>query len=130
MSPYPKAINPEMVGEYDALCKSGGGYFYDEVLEYRVWCHPAEGAPEDFEGGDYYYPFETYEDALVFSKSRPGAEKPLVLIRQLEYINEPEDNVFAHIKAERIAEWQVQWLENSKRQADSIEKFLTEKNLK
>ena len=30
------AINPEMVGEYDAHCFSGGGYFYDQVLEYRV----------------------------------------------------------------------------------------------
>jgi hypothetical protein len=126
MSKFPKAIKPEMVGEYDAFCHSGGGYFYDEVLEYRVWCHPADGAPDDFEDGDYYYPFETYEEALAFSESRAGAEKPLVLIKQLEHVNEPEEGIFFHVKAERITEWQVQWLEDSKRQPDSIVKFLAE----
>jgi hypothetical protein len=128
MSKFPKAINPEMVGEYDAFCHSGGGYFYDEVLEYRVWCHPAEGAPDDFEDGDYYYPFETYEEALAFSEGRPGAEKPLVLIKQLEHVNEPEEGKFFHVKAERITEWQVKWLEHSKRGADSIIQFLAEKS--
>jgi hypothetical protein len=39
---YPNVINPSKVGTYPALVKSGGGYFYDEVLEYRVWVHPTE----------------------------------------------------------------------------------------
>ena len=34
--PYPPAAYPEKVGTYPALCHSGGGYFYDDVLEYRV----------------------------------------------------------------------------------------------
>ena len=33
---YPNAIDPDMVGEYPALAKAGGGYVWDEVLEYRV----------------------------------------------------------------------------------------------
>lgn len=130
MSKFPKAIKPEMVGEYDAFCYSGGGYFYDEVLEYRVWCHSAEGAPDDFEDGDYFYPFETYEEALAFSESRADAEKPLVLVRQNEYIGESELGQFEHFKEERITEWQVEWLADSKREADSIVKFLEENNKK
>ena len=128
MSQYPKAINPEMVGEYDWFCHSGAGYFYDEVLEYRVWCHPERGAPDENEGGDYCNAFVSYEEALAFSKSTKGAEKPLVLIRQLESINEPQPAAFEHSKVERITEWQVEWLEGSKRKSDSIANFLAEKN--
>jgi hypothetical protein len=129
MSQYPTAINPEMVGEYDLFCHSGGGYFYDEVLEYRVWCHPEMGASDEFEGDDYCNAFETYEEALAFSESTTGAEIPLVLIKQYETINEPTPNTFIHTKEERVTEWQVQWLEGAKREVDSIEKFLLEKNL-
>lgn len=126
MSQYPKAIKPEMVGEYPALAKSGAGYFYDEVLEYRVWCHPERGAPDEYEGDDYFYAFETYEEAQKFSDDTQGAENPLVLIRQLESIDEPQTGVFLHHKKERVTEWQVAWLEGSKREDNSIEKFLAE----
>ena len=128
MSQYPIAINPEMIGEYEWLCHSGAGYFYDEVLEYRVWCHPEMGAPDEFDGDDYCNAFASYEEALVFSQSTKGAEKPLVLIRQLESINEPQPAVFEHSNVERITEWQVEWLEGSKRESDSIANFLAEKN--
>jgi hypothetical protein len=128
MSQFPTAINPEMVGEYDWFCHSGGGYFYDEVLEYRVWCHPQWGAPDEFDGDDYCNAFETYEDALAFSESTTGAEKPLVLIRQYETIDEPTPNAFVHVKELRVTEWQVEWLECSKREADSIIQFLAEKS--
>jgi len=37
-------MNPNKVGTYPALAKSGAGYFYDEILEYRVWIHPADGS--------------------------------------------------------------------------------------
>lgn len=40
MSHYPAAIDSALVGTYPAHTKSGGGYFYDDVLEYRVWCRP------------------------------------------------------------------------------------------
>ena len=128
MSQYPVAINPSLVGEYDALTKSGGGYFYDEVLEYRVWCHPERGAPDEHGGDDYFQAFETYEEAKAFSDATAGAENPLVLVRQHEHVNEPKPNEFIHVKSERIAEWQVQWLlEDTKRMPDSIAKFLAEK---
>lgn len=126
MSQYPTAIKPEMVGEYDWFCHSGAGYFYDEVLEYRVWCHPEHGATDENDGDDYCNAFETYEEALAFSQSTKVAEKPLVLVRQIERINEPSPNVFLHFKEQRITEWQVAWLDGSKREADSIAKFLAE----
>ena len=59
-----------MVGEYSPHAYAGGGIFWDEVLEYRVWCHPDAG-------GDYYYPFESAEVALAFSRQESRAGKPL-----------------------------------------------------
>ncbi len=47
-----------------------------------------------------------------------------MLIRQWEWINEPNPGQFVHMKGERIAEWRVEWLPDSKRQPDSIERFL------
>src|SRR5690349_12673415 len=68
-SRYPTAVDPSKVGSYPALTKSGGGYFYDDVLEYRVWIYPKGG------GDDYYRAFPSYESALKFSKSVSTAEK-------------------------------------------------------
>lgn len=36
MSKYPEVKNKDLVGTYPASAKSGGGYVWDEVLEYRV----------------------------------------------------------------------------------------------
>ncbi|MBE0436969.1 MAG: GCN5 family acetyltransferase [Methylomicrobium sp.] len=127
MSQYPPALEPELVGKYPAMVKSGAGYFFDDVLEYRVWCHPERGASDEFEGEDYYYAFETYEEALCFSGATEGAEEPLVLIRQHEWINEPQPNLYIHEKGERIAEWQVAWLSGSKRLPGAIEEFIRER---
>ena len=121
---YPDAIDPEMVGKYPALVKSGAGYFFDHVLEYRVWCHPERGAPDECEGDDYYYAFDTYNEALEFSKNSEGSEEPIVLIRQIEWINEPEKGVFVHKKGERIAEWHVEWLSPGSRKPGDIEAFI------
>lgn len=104
---YPDAIDPNRVGKYPIYVNSGGGIYYDEVLEYRVWIHPP--------GEDVYYrAFVTYEEALGFSKSTPNSEKPLVLVSQEEHINEPEPGKYIHIKKPRITEWLPEWLENSK----------------
>jgi putative acetyltransferase len=54
MTNYPKAKDPNLVGEYPALVNSGGGYVWGDVLEYRVWCNPENGAPDTEEGNDYY----------------------------------------------------------------------------
>ncbi len=129
MSNFPIASDESMVGEYPALSKSGGGYFYDDILEYRVWCRPWLGAPDEFEGEIYYYPFSTYEQALEFSQATEGAEDPLVLIRQIEWLDEPEENTFIHKKGERITEWLVEWLEGSKRKSNTIKNFLNNANV-
>ncbi len=39
---------------------------------------------------DYFYSFESYEDALYFSRHNSGTEQnPLALILQEEYIDQP-----------------------------------------
>lgn len=126
---YPTAINPELVGEYPAGTKSGGGFFYDEVLEYRVWCRPWLGAPDEFDGEIYYYPFATYEQALKFAEKTKGSERPLVLVRQLEWVNEPEPKKYIHEKGERITEWQVDWLLDGKRTDNSIADLIQSKGV-
>lgn len=123
-SGHPAAIDPERVGDYPALTKSGGGYFYDDVLEYRVWVHPHAGGEDLHEGDDYFYAFATYEEAAEFAEDAAGAEQPLVLVRQLECISEASPGVFEHHVGERITEWRVEWLADSKRTAESIPEFL------
>ena len=100
----PSVIDPAKVGEYPASAMAGGGYVWDAVLEYRVWCHPQPGTPEYDEGSDYYYVFEHYEDALECSEATPGAAEPLALLLQEEYIDEPATGVYIHMKEQRITE--------------------------
>jgi hypothetical protein len=121
---YPDAVDLSRVGTYSALAKSGGGYVWDEVLEYRVWCHPERGSPDPEDGSDYYYAFGTYAEALAFSEETAGAEPPLALVRQLEHINEPEPGVYVHVREPRIAEWQVEFLGRPKRTDNTIPAFL------
>jgi len=42
---YPDAVDPGLVGTYSPLAQAGG-YVWDDVLEYRVWCHPERRSPE------------------------------------------------------------------------------------
>lgn len=121
---YPNAIDPAQVGDYPALSKAGGGYVWDAVLEYRVWCHPERGAVGEANGGDYYQAFATYEEALAFSNDTAGSEKPLALVRQDEYIDESEPGQYVHIKAVRITEWPVEFLSRPRRTASTIPEFL------
>lgn len=114
---YPKVKDPEKVGEYPALAKAGGGYVWDDVLEYRVWCHSEEG--------DYYYVFEDAETALERSRVEEGAEEPLALIIQLEYIDESEPGVFVHIREERITEWPLEFLSRPRRNDNTIPDFMS-----
>ena len=123
-SQQPLAVDPARVGSFPATTKSGGGYFYDEVLEYRVWLHPERGAPRLTGGSDYFAAFARYESALAYSQQQPGAEEPLVLVRQRESIDEPTPGKFVWDKTERITEWQVAWLEGTKRRPKSIADFL------
>jgi putative acetyltransferase len=98
------------------LSKSGGSYFFDEVLEYRVWVRPG--------GNDYYKAFVNYEDALKFSQKTKGVEAPLVLICQYEWIDEPNPGEFIHKKGERVTEWLPEWLEDSARKEGDIEEYI------
>ncbi|HET7085366.1 MAG TPA: hypothetical protein VFI23_11385 [Rhizomicrobium sp.] len=122
-SEYPDAIEPSLVGTYSALAHAGGGYVWDAVLEYRVWCHPEGGAPDVEDGDDYYYAFRSYAEALAFSEETVGAEPPIALIQQHEYIAEPEPGVYVHVKKPRMAEWDVEFLRRPKRTEDTIPAF-------
>ena len=124
MSNFPIAVDEKMVGEYPAETKSGGGYFYDDVLEYRVWCRPWLGAPDEFDGEIYYYAFSSFEAAKEFSDNTTGSEQPLVLVRQLEWIDEPTPGQFIPMKGERITEWLVEWLQGNKRSEQTISQFI------
>jgi len=117
---YPDAVAPDLVGTYQALAKAGGGYVWDDVLEYRVWCHP-EGGSRD----DYYYPFATYAEAVAFSQRTEGAEPPLALILQREYIDEPNPGEYLHVREERITEWPVEFLRRPRRTQNTIPDFLS-----
>jgi len=123
-SEYPVAIDPNRVGTYPPDTKSGAGYFYDDVLEYRVWLNPEKGAKPLNSSRDYLVAFAQYEAAQKFSESNKGAEPPLVLVRQIQWIDEPERGHFIPEHRERISEWQVAWLKNHKRTDRSIEEFL------
>jgi hypothetical protein len=122
---YPDAVDPDLVGTYPASAKAGGGYVWDDVLEYRVWCHPERGAPDLDDGNDYYYAFATYAEALACSRDTEGAEEPLALIRQLEYIDEPNPGEYRHVKEERITEWPVEFLRRPRRTQNTIPDFLS-----
>jgi hypothetical protein len=122
---YPDAVDPGFVGTYSAVAKAGGGFVWDDVLEYRVWCHPEGGSPDLDDGSDYYYPFATYAEALAFCERTEGAEAPLALIRQREYIAEPTPGEYLHVKQERITEWPVEFLSRPRRTQNTIPDFLS-----
>jgi hypothetical protein len=122
---YPQVKDVNLVGEYPAVVKSGGGYVWDDVLEYRVWCHPEKGAPDTEDGNDYFYVFETYEAALEFSQESQGTENPIALVLQKEFIDEPEPGKYIHVKEQRLTEWPVEFLSRPKRNANTIPDFLS-----
>jgi putative acetyltransferase len=122
---YPDALDPDLVGTYSAGAGAGGGFVWDEVLEYRVWCHPERGAADLDEGSDYYYAFATYTEAAAFSVSTAGAESPLALILQREYIEEPRPGEYRHVRKERVTEWPVEFLRRPRRTARTIPDFLS-----
>jgi len=66
-----------------ALTARGGIYkpHSKAILEYRVWCHPRNG-------DDYYYKFDTYEDALEFAMQPSDdyiTEEPLGVVLNKEW---------------------------------------------
>ena len=120
---YPPVLEPSKVGTYPAVAKAGGGFVWDAVLEYRVWCHPERGAPDEEDGSDYYYAFASYEDADAFSKANDGTEEPLALVLQDEYIDESIPGQYAHVQDQRITEWPVEFLSRPQRDTMTIPEF-------
>src|SRR5262245_46361227 len=111
MPDYPAAVDPSKVGDYPAVAGAGGGYVWDEVLEYRVWCHPKEGSD------DYYYAYPSYDKARQAADSLrttdetiAEVESPLVLILQKEHINEPKPGQYVHVTGARTTEWPPEFL--------------------
>ena len=121
---YPGVAEPENLGTHEAVAKAGGGYVWDEVLEYRVWCYPGEGADDEADGDDYFYVFATHAEAQEFFTRTAGAQQPLALVRQAEYIDEPEPGEYIHVKEERIAEWPAEFLTRPRRTENTIPDFL------
>jgi len=121
---YPDAVDPKLVGTYSPVAKAGGGFVWDDVPEYRVWCHPERGSSDIEDGSDYYYPFATYAEALAFSRRTEGADPPLALIRQLEHIAEDNPGEYRHVKEVRIAEWPMEFLRRPRRTQNTIPDFL------
>lgn len=125
MSAYPLVKDQSLVGTYPASVHAGGGYVWDEVLEYRVWCHPHAGALDIEDGNDYYYVFDTCEEALLFAEATTGAEQPVALVLQEEYIDEPEVNHFQHIPEQRLTEWPIELLSRPRRNPQTIPAFFS-----
>lgn len=113
---YPEVVDASLVGTYPALAKSGGGFVWDAVLEYRVWCHGT--------GDDSYAAFATYDEARAYSERTEGAEKPLALVLQEEYIAEPSPGEYVHVRERRITEWPVTFLSRPRRTPRTIPDFL------
>lgn len=122
---FPAVLDPELVGTYPASARAGGGYVWDEVLEYRVWFHPEQGAGDLADGSDYCYAFASHDEALDFSNRTPGAEEPLALVLQREYIDEPETGEYRHVREERVTEWPPEFLSRPRRTAQTIPAFLS-----
>lgn len=122
---FPNVLNEALVGTYPAQAKAGGGYVWDEVLEYRVWCHPERGASDEANGQDYYYAFASCDEALAFSRITEGAEEPLALVLQEEYIDEPDTGQYIHVKERRVTEWPVAFLSRPRRTEKTIPDFLS-----
>lgn len=121
---FPDAIDPELVGTYPAEAHTGGGYVWDAVLEYRVWCHPERGASDEADGSDYFHAFATHSEADEFSQRTQGADQPLALILQAEYIDEPEPGEYIHIRERRVTEWPPEFLRRPRRTPNTIPDFL------
>jgi putative acetyltransferase len=101
-------IDPAKVGTYSPLAGAGGGFVFDEVLEYRVWFKR--------NGESVFRAFATFEEAEVFSKhDLPRIEPPLALVFQREYVEEPEPGQRFLVRQQRVTEWHVAWLDDAHR---------------
>ncbi len=121
---YPAVLDRSRVGRYPPVVKAGGGYVWDAVLEYRVWCHPERGAPDTAGSNDYFHAFASHARAAAFAAATRGAEPPLALVLQREYIDEPAPGQYRHVRETRMTEWPLAFLGRPRRTARTIPEFL------
>lgn len=116
----PKVIDPARVGTYSPLAGAGGGFVFDEVLEYRVWFKR--------NGESVFRAFATIEEADAFSKhDLPRIEPPLALVLQREYVEEPEPGQRFLVRQQRVTEWSVDWLDDAHRRTpENLRRILGE----
>jgi hypothetical protein len=88
-----------------------------------VWCHPERGAEDTDDGNDYFYAFAMYAEAAACASNTAGAEEPLALVAQDEYIAEETPGNYVHVRQRRIAEWPVEFLGRPRRTARTIPDF-------
>ena len=72
-----------------------------------------------------FYAFPNYGEAKAFADDNVGAEAPLALILQCEYIDESEEGYYLHKREERITEWPVAFLSRPRRTDTTIPDFLS-----
>jgi hypothetical protein len=53
-----------------------------------------------------------------------GARRPVALVLQEEYIDEPRKGEYVHMRDRRVTEWPVEFLRRPRRTADTIPAFL------
>jgi hypothetical protein len=114
----PEVFDKSKVGTYDLLCKAGGGFVWDHVLEYRVWTRET--------GTLECHRFADYDTASVYSQKDPEREPPLALVLQKEYfLGDTAES--AKLKSRiRTTEWQVQWLEESNHRPSMLKRELVD----
>jgi hypothetical protein len=78
-----------------------------------------------YDGDDYYYAFGSNEEALEFSEGNAGAEEPLALVLQEEYIDEPHPGNYIYVKGRRLTEWPVEFLHRPRRNENTIPDFFS-----
>jgi hypothetical protein len=121
---HPPVLDPALVGTYPASVKAGGGYVWDAVLEYRVWCYPRSGTEDLCESSDYFYAFGSFEEATKFASTTQGAQEPIALVLQEEYIDEPKQGEYIQVQEQQVTEWPVQLLTRPCRTSSTIPAFL------
>lgn len=114
-SKFPDAVDPKLVGTYPAIPAEDWLLVnsYDEVLEYRV----------RFSEGSSFRAFASYDEAILFSQKFIGAEDPFVLVLQREWIS-IQNGKHMHMKTERVAEVNIEWLKHGPRQAGQLEAYI------
>lgn len=123
-TPPPSVLDADLVGSFEAETFAGGGYVWDEVLEYRVWMCPENGAADEFDGNDYFQAFASYEEASAYHQSTKGSDEPIALVLQREHIDEPEDGVYELVRESRVTEWPLEFLARPRRDEAIVQAFL------